>query len=388
VRTLFVVVLACLGLSMLACSPSDTSDEVQQGDAQEAIAGGRDCTDDSECNHGVAGLGVICVRENGHGHCEDGCKKDDDCPGGGSCNTTTKYWTCDDPLPRIGTACDDDKFCTGVDTEGADNYDDTESLAGVGRVCSTRSKRCIVGCHHDQDCPSGARCDTKRTTPVCVAQNATGNDGNDGDDGDPPPDEPETKGCPVITYPSGATLQTVLDPDMTAKYVALHASSCLVPKCFIDLSDLRSKDGTAQDLDLQLSEHFTLREIVATELSGHFSNKVVVDSSFVTNLEKLRQSAGTAVTLNSAFRSPDHQQSTCHSLCGCDQCVSDGHGGNRCGNAGGRVTCAKNSRHMWGAAADMSLNFASAARNAGFPFVFEEFGGSGPHLHIDMKACR
>src|SRR5262249_55309702 len=157
---------------------------------------------------------------------------------------------------------------------------------------------------------------------------------------------------------------------------------------FIDVDDLRADDGTPQTLDVQLSDHFTLREIVATEVTGSWGSKVLVDSSFVGKLEKMREAMGADIPISSGFRSPDHQHATCRGLCGCDQCVSNGHGGNRCGNGGGKVTCAKNSRHMWGAAADMRLTFSSAARQAGVPFVFEEFGGSGPHLHIDMKACR
>ena len=54
----------------------------------------------------------------------------------------------------------------------------------------------------------------------------------------------------------------------------------------------------------------------------------------------------------------------------------------------GAVTCAKNSRHMWGAAADMDLKYESAATQASFPFVFHENGGTGAHLHVDMQACK
>ena len=52
------------------------------------------------------------------------------------------------------------------------------------------------------------------------------------------------------------------------------------------------------------------------------------------------------------------------------------------------VTCAKNSRHMWGAAADMSLAYETAANDVGFPFVYHENGGTGAHLHVDMQACK
>jgi hypothetical protein len=382
------IVICSLGLVLVfGCSSEISSDAA--GESEEAIAGGGACSDDSMCNHGVAGLGVICVRSGANrGKCGDGCHGDDDCPGGGSCDKSTSRYACDDPLPKLGTPCNDDRFCAGQDTEGADNYDDTENLGGMGRVCSSNTKRCIVGCHKDDDCPGTTRCDTKRATPVCVKDDSGAGDNDDGDEGDPPPDEPDTKGCPAITYPSGATLQTVLDPEMTAKYARLQASSCKLPKCFIDLGNLRAADGTQQTLDTQLSEHFTLREIVATELGGKWGTKVLVDSSFIGKLEKMRELSGADIPIGSGFRSPDHQRAVCNGLCGCDQCVSNGHGGNRCGNAGGKVTCARNSRHMWGAAADMQLSYTSAARKAAIPFVYEEYGGSGPHLHIDMKACR
>ena len=51
------------------------------------------------------------------------------------------------------------------------------------------------------------------------------------------------------------------------------------------------------------------------------------------------------------------------------------------------MTCAYNSRHMWGAAADMDLKYETAANKSGFGFVFHENGGTGPHLHVDMRAC-
>jgi hypothetical protein len=393
--------LAAAALLTSACSSSgsDVTSDDPGSDTQEIVSGGRACTQDSDCSHGVAGLGVICVRSGANrGTCGDGCHSDDDCPGGGSCDKTTAHWHCDDALPKLGTACGDDAFCAGNDTEGSDQYgvayddsgdDDSETLSGVGRVCSTKTHRCIIGCHADTDCPSGSACDMKRSTPVCVGPGAQG--GLDtGDDDDPTADNPPPKPgeCAPITYPSGVAIVTVADPDLTAKYASLHATSCTVPVCFLDLEDLRSPDGTELDVDVQLSDHFTLREIVRTEIDGSFSKRVLVDRVFVEKLEALRVAAGEEVTLNSAFRSPEHQEATCQSVCGCAQCVSDGRGGNRCGNAGGKVTCAKNSRHMWGAAADMSLGFSGAARKAGFPFVFEEFGGSGPHLHVDMKECR
>jgi hypothetical protein len=190
-----------------------------------------------------------------------------------------------------------------------------------------------------------------------------------------------------VTYPSGVTILTKPDPVLSASYAGLQTGACEVPTCFLDVGDLRTPAGEALTLDVPLSEHFTLRDLVQTEVDAKFSTSVLVVAPFVEKLEAMRNAAGTTPTINSGFRSPLHQAAVCKSICGCAQCVSNGSGGNRCGGGGGTVTCARNSRHMWGAAADLALSFASASRTAGFPFVFQEFGGSGPHLHVDLKDC-
>ena len=137
----------------------------------------------------------------------------------------------------------------------------------------------------------------------------------------------------------------------------------------------------------KLADHFTFYEYVATEIdpkgtgspdpANGYSMRVLIDASMMSHLEKLRLAYGSPVNITSGFRSPPHQKAICNSICGKDQCT----------DASGAVTCAKNSRHMWGAAADMSLMYESAANMAGFPFVFHENGGTGPHLHVDMQSC-
>ena len=205
--------------------------------------------------------------------------------------------------------------------------------------------------------------------------------------GTSPPPPPPPSGCAPVTFPSGVTLSTKPDAALTAQYTAL-GSSCTVPKCFLDTEDLTSPDGTKHDVHVKVSDHFALYEIVHTEVDPNgtgnvdpahaFSTKVLVSPDLVTHLETLRIDEGGPVSLTSGYRSPAHQQSICQSICGANQCT----------DASGSVTCAKNSRHMWGAAADMSLTYEGAANQAGFPFVFHEAGGTGPHLHVDMQSCK
>jgi hypothetical protein len=194
-------------------------------------------------------------------------------------------------------------------------------------------------------------------------------------------------GCPVLTYESGLTLRTVEDPTLTAAYVALGVTGCAAPKCFIDVEHLVAADGSAETVHSFVSAHFELYELIATEVDPNgtgnvdaanaYSTKVLVDPSLVSHLEALRVDYGAAVNLTSGFRSPAHQRAVCESVCGAPSCT----------DASGTVTCAANSRHMWGAAADMGLEYETAANAAGFPFVFHEGGGTAPHLHVDMRAC-
>jgi hypothetical protein len=180
--------------------------------------------------------------------------------------------------------------------------------------------------------------------------------------------------CGPIEFPSGIKLVTKPDAPMTAQYAALHGS-CTVPSCFLDLDDL--DDGAGNKLSresargIKLSDHFTVGDFVGEE------TKVIVSPSLVELMEKLEHLHGSEVPITSGFRSPQHQQEICNSVCGKDECVQDG-----------KVTCARLSRHMWGAAADMPLAFEAAARKAGFPFVFHENGGTGPHLHVDLQQCQ
>jgi hypothetical protein len=196
------------------------------------------------------------------------------------------------------------------------------------------------------------------------------------------------EGCAPLSFLSGVKIATRTDPGLTALYEDLNVSTCSVPVCFIDTLDLKDDQGNPLDLKVKLAPHFTLYEIVRTEVDPNgtgavdagnaYSTTVLVAPDLLEHLEQLRVNYGGAVNLTSGFRSPQHQKDLCQSICGSDQCT-DGNG---------TVTCARNSRHMWGAAADMSLMYETAADSAGFAFVFHENGGTGAHLHVDMQSCQ
>jgi hypothetical protein len=203
----------------------------------------------------------------------------------------------------------------------------------------------------------------------------------------PPPDTGATPlDCAPLKYPL-VEIVPKKDAKTQAAYEALKITSCSVPTCFIDVEDLRSPDGTRLDVHVKLSTNFELYELIATEIdpggtgsldkSRAYSTHVLVDPSLVVHLQKLREIYGGPVDITSGFRSPAHQHAVCQSICGRDSCT----------DSSGTVTCAYNSRHMWGAAADMDLKYESAADKSGFGFVFHENGGTAPHLHVDMRSC-
>src|SRR6476659_7918182 len=104
--------LVSVGLGA-GCNASAGSAEDGSGAVGEEISrGAASCAQDTDCNHGVDGLGVVClIHGKNKGKCADNCHTDSDCPGGGSCDKSTDNWQCDDPLPEIGTRCEDDAFC-------------------------------------------------------------------------------------------------------------------------------------------------------------------------------------------------------------------------------------------------------------------------------------
>ncbi len=195
-----------------------------------------------------------------------------------------------------------------------------------------------------------------------------GTDGGAGKDAGPP------NPCPALTYPSGVKIQTFENAAMTATYANHLGAGEKAPTCFLDVKNLVDPDtGQVYDLTVDVAAHFQLQELVGTEVSQGYGDWVLMEPAAVASLEKFRETLNTPVTVNSGFRSPKHQEDVCNSLCGMP--------------LGCPGTCANNSRHMFGDAFDLPLQFYTAADeqvacDSGFKFAYLE---SGTHLHIDQN---
>lgn len=180
--------------------------------------------------------------------------------------------------------------------------------------------------------------------------------------------------CPVLDYPSGIHIQTYPDSATTASYAHHLAAGQTAPVCFLDVQRLDDPIALQRyDMTVKVASNFALEELVGTEVSAGYGHFVLVDPTAVGALERFRQSVGGAMSITSGFRSPRHQEATCTSLCG-DPLGCPG-------------TCANASRHMWGDAFDLPLEFYTKtdedlACGAGFKFAYLE---SGTHLHIDRN---
>ena len=180
--------------------------------------------------------------------------------------------------------------------------------------------------------------------------------------------------CAPLTFPSGVKIQTFPNATMTASYANHLATGEKAPKCFLDVNNLVDPDdGHVYPITVNVGAHFTLEELVGTEVSQGYGHFVVMTPSGVGALEKFRDTLNTSVSVISGFRSPKHQEDVCKSLCG-----------NPLGCSG---TCANNSRHMFGDAFDLPLQFYTTADehvacNSGFKFAYKE---SGTHLHVDQN---
>ena len=191
---------------------------------------GAPCSSDHACNHGAPGVGVVCSNTApAKEHCIEGCHADADCPSGGTCDRSGATWKCTGASTRLGTRCGtDDDVCTG-------------QREGVGRVCSTQSSQCIIGCHADSDCSGHARCDKSRSTWVCS-------------DGKPDPANPTaptttpTPSLPSMTKGTGTgpTVGEIADTScptvgvITLSRQIAEQMFCLAPNAFVDL---RGKPG-------------------------------------------------------------------------------------------------------------------------------------------------
>jgi lysozyme len=302
------------------------------------------CKADADCNHGVAGAGVVCTSA---GTCVDGCHTSADCTAGGACDASQTNGACSNALPALGTPCADDAECS-------------DGQPGTSRICGATSKTCIVGCHSTAaDCPSDTAC--SQTGPIWFCGPAA-----------PPPPPPSA--CPVLTFPSGIKIQTVKDAATTASYANHLKAGESAPMCFLDVTNLHDpSNGKTYTLSVSVATHFLLSELVGTEVSQGWGNFVLISPAAVTALETFREKAAKAMIINSGFRGPKHQESVCKSLCG-----------DPLGCAG---TCSNNSRHMWGDAFDLptafySTTYTNEACASGFKYTYLE---SGTHLHVDQN---
>ena len=116
-----------------------------------------------------------------------------------------------------------------------------------------------------------------------------------------------------------------------------------------------------RDGDLQLSPHFRLAEFASKD----GSDKVLVDDDLVSLLEQIREAAGGAVTINSAYRSPAHNAA---------------------------VGGVRSSQHLYGRAADVVVEGASPLLVGQIAeYYLDRRGGIGVYqtfTHVDTRAIR
>lgn len=112
---------------------------------------------------------------------------------------------------------------------------------------------------------------------------------------------------------------------------------------------------------MQFSPHFRLREFASKD----GSDKVLVDDDLVSLLEQIREAAGGAVTINSAYRSPAHNAA---------------------------VGGVSSSQHLYGRAADIVVSGASPLLVGQIAeYYLDRRGGIGVYqtfTHVDTRAIR
>jgi hypothetical protein len=122
-----------------------------------------------------------------------------------------------------------------------------------------------------------------------------------------------------------------------------------------------------------LSPNFSLREL--SEQSRASSPYVYIDPAMVAGLQSMRTQYGSAMHVNSGYRSPIHQRKVCLGVCGGGQTSCE--------------ACAQCSKHMSGQGVDLphsspKCTFGKlACKPGGFHLIYNEDPG-GPHLHLDM----
>ena len=116
-----------------------------------------------------------------------------------------------------------------------------------------------------------------------------------------------------------------------------------------------------RDGDAQLSPHFRRREFASKD----GSDKVLVDEALVELLEAIRAAAGGAVTINSGYRSPEHNKA---------------------------VGGVSHSQHLYGRAADIVVDGASPLLVGQIAeYYLGDRGGIGVYetfTHVDTRSVR
>lgn len=131
--------------------------------------------------------------------------------------------------------------------------------------------------------------------------------------------------------------------------------------CFDDFNGHAEGSAKAYSLathgaPFALSEHFRLVEFASRD----GADKVLVHPALVSLLETIRQHFGRPVTINSGYRSPAHNR---------------------------RIGGAKNSRHLWGMAADIVVKGIPPAEVAEYAATLDP-GGLGRYktfTHLDVE---
>ncbi|HEY1959402.1 MAG TPA: hypothetical protein VGH28_27515 [Polyangiaceae bacterium] len=249
---------------------------------------------------------------------------------------------------------------------------DVRIFAAARALLAASCALLAIGCGPGSDEPPPD--DADAGADVAVTDDAAQDDATPEADASTPKDASSPNPCPALTYPSGVKIQTFQNAKMTATYANHLASGEKAPKCFLDVDNLVDPDtGEVYPITVDVAAHFELEELVGTEVSQGYGSFVLATPAAVESLEKFRETLNTPVDVISGFRSPKHQEDVCQSLCG-----------NPLGCSG---TCANNSRHMFGDAFDLPLEFYTKADeqiacDVGFKFAYLE---SGTHLHVDQN---
>jgi uncharacterized membrane protein YgcG len=266
------------------------------------------------------------------------CDKDSDCGGGkAKCDKSSSPFRCV-TRKELGESCGSDQECHG-------------GISGTQRICDKGV--CTDACRGNNenfDCPAPGKCEIPQGQQLGKCK---------------------TEGC-ILEYPSVSIIGIPAPARVTQSYSGRGCSGA--PSCVIDINniiDARTRQKLSYNT-VKLSPNFSLREL--THQSAASSPYVYVDPEFIKRLQATRESYGSAMYVNSGYRSPIHQNKVCMGMCGKSSCPG---------------TCAQCSNHMGGQAVDLKhsspkCSLAKKSCNPGkMHLIFNEKAG-GDHLHIDI----